>query len=159
MHVLRHAPEVSAFIETYPDQAVTALIQKRLDELLQDDDSPMEELVFFVLVDPGATIQQLVEALGTDLQTVDESPLWEFIEEHPTCYEFVIVMSDSGFGSDVFIPKTGMDGDLLALCQLHSVPVKVLSRHHRKRLLVHGRVHTQRSSDQCGRSGRYHRSD
>ncbi len=125
MHILRHAPEVSAFIQTYPDQAVTTLIQQRLNDLLQDDDLTMEELVFFVLVDPGETIPQLVEALGTDLQTVDGSPLWEFIEEHPTCYEFVIVMSDSGFGSEVFIPKTGMDHELLALCQLHAVPVKV----------------------------------
>ena len=84
----------------------------------------MEELVFFVVPEPGETVQQLVEALGTDLQTVDGSPLWEFIEEHPTCYEFVIVMSDDGFGAEVFIPKTGMDGDLLSLCQQHAIPVK-----------------------------------
>jgi hypothetical protein len=30
MHILRHAPEVSAFIETYPDPAITTLIQQRL---------------------------------------------------------------------------------------------------------------------------------
>ena len=85
MHILRHAPEVSAFIETYPDPVITTLIQQRLSDLLQDDDSPMEqltmeELVFFVLVEPGETIPQLVEALGTDLQTVDGCPLWEFID-------------------------------------------------------------------------------
>jgi hypothetical protein len=124
MHILRHAPEVSAFIQTYPDQAVTTLIQQRLNDLLQDDDLTMEELVFFVLVDPGETIPQLVEALGTDLQTVDESPLWEFIEEHSTCYEFVLVLSQDGFGAEVFISKTGIDADLLALCQMHAVPVK-----------------------------------
>ena len=84
----------------------------------------MEELVRFGVPDPGETIQQLVEALGTDLQTVDGSPLWEFIEEHPTCYEFVIVMSDDGFGAEVFIPKTEMDADLLALCQLHATPAQ-----------------------------------
>ncbi|MBK6928410.1 MAG: hypothetical protein IPH15_13050 [Comamonadaceae bacterium] len=125
MYILKDPHEVSAFIQTYPDRAVTTLIQQRLADLLQDDDLPMEELVFFVVPDPGETIQQLVEALGTDLQTVDGSPLWEFLEEHPSCYEFVIVMSDDGFGAEVFIPKTGMDADLLALCQLHAVPVKV----------------------------------
>jgi hypothetical protein len=41
--------------------AVTTLIQQRLSDLLQDDDSPMEqltmeELVFFVVVEPGETI-------------------------------------------------------------------------------------------------------
>jgi hypothetical protein len=124
MHILRHAPEVSAFIPTYPDHAITTLIQQRLNDLLQDDELTIEELVFFVVPEPGETIQQLVEALGTDLQTVDGIPLWEFIEEHPYCYEFVIVMSDSGFGAEVFIPKTGMDADLLALCQLHATPAQ-----------------------------------
>ncbi len=124
MHILRHAPEVSAFIENYPDPVITSLIQQRLSDLLQDDDSTMEDLVFFVVLEPGESVLQLVEALGTDLQTVDGSPLWEFIEEHQTCYEFVIVMSDSGFGAEVFIPKTGMDAELLSLCQLHATPVK-----------------------------------
>lgn len=124
MHVLRHAPEVSAFIQTYPDQAISALVQRRLSELLADDDSPMEQLVFFVVPDSGETIQQLVEAIGTDLLTVDGCPLWEFIEEHLSCYEFVIVLDDSGFGAEVFLPKTGMDADLLALCQLHATPAQ-----------------------------------
>ena len=124
MHILRHAPEVSAFIQTYPDQAISALVQQRLSELLADDDSPMEQLVFFVVPDSGETIQQLVEAIGTDLLTVDGCPLWEFIEEHLSCYEFVIVLDDSGFGAEVFLPKTGMDADLLALCQLHATPAQ-----------------------------------
>ena len=124
MHILRHAPEVSAFIQTYPDQAISALVQRRLSELLADDDSPMEQLVFFVVPDSGETIQQLVEAIGTDLLTVDGCPLWEFIEEYSTCYEFVIVLDDSGFGAEVFLPKTGMNADLLALCQLHATPAQ-----------------------------------
>ena len=129
MHILKEPHEVSAYIAANPESEITTLIQQRLSDLLQDDDSPMEqltmeELVFFVVPEPGETIQQLVEALGTDLQTVDGSPLWEFLEEHPTCYEFVIVLDDSGFGAEVFIPKTGMDADLLALCQLHAAPVK-----------------------------------
>ena len=124
MHILRHAPEVSAFIPTYPDQAISALVQRRLSELLADDDSPMEQLVFFVVPDSGETIQQLVEAIGTDLLTVDGCPLWEFIEEHLSCYEFVIVLDDSGFGAEVFLPKTGMDADLLALCQFHATPAQ-----------------------------------
>ena len=124
MHILRHAPEVSAFIETYPDPVITTLIQQRLSDLLQDDDLTMEELVFFVVPDSGETIQQLVEAIGTDLLTVDGCPLWEFIEEHLSCYEFVIVLDDSGFGAEVFLPKTGMDADLLALCQLHATPAQ-----------------------------------
>ncbi len=124
MHILRHAPDVSAFIQTYPDPAITTLIQQRLSELLADYDLTMEELVFFVVPEPGETIPQLQEALGTQLLTVDGCPLWEFIEEHPTCYEFVIVMSDDGFGAEVYLPKTGIDSELLALCQLHATPAQ-----------------------------------
>ena len=124
MHILRHAPEVSAYIATNAESEITTLIQQRLSDLLQDDDLTMEELVFFVVPEPGETIPQLVEALGTDLQTVDGSPLWEFLEEYPTCFSFVLVLSQDGFGAEVFIPKAGIDADLLALCQLHAVPVK-----------------------------------
>ena len=124
MHILRHAHEVSAFIQTYSDQAVTTLIQQRLSELLANDDMTMEELVFFVVPSPGESVRQLEDALGTGLLTVDGCPLWEFIEEHSICYEFVIVMSDDGFGAEVFIPKTGMDPELLAVCQRHAVPAQ-----------------------------------
>ena len=124
MHILRHAHEVSAFIETYPDHTITTLIQQRLNDILQDDDLTMEELVFFVVPEPGETIQQLVEALGTDLLTVDGCPLWEFIQQHPTCYEFVLVLSQDGFGAEVFLPKAGIDPDLLSLCQQYSVPAQ-----------------------------------
>ena len=117
MHILRHAHEVSAFLSTHPDPAVTALVQQRLKELLADDGLTMEQLVFFVIPEPCDTLQQLVDAIGTDLLTIDGCPLWEFVEEHPTCYEFVIVMSDSGFGAIGLIPKSaGIDSELLALC-------------------------------------------
>ena len=123
MHILRHAHEVSAFIQTYTDQAVATLIQQCLSDLLHGDDLTMEELVFFVVPDPGETIHQLVDALGTDLQTVDGCPLWEFVEEHPTCYEFVIVLSDSGFGAIGLISKMeGIDPELLALCSQYAIP-------------------------------------
>ena len=122
MHILRHAHEVSAFLSTNSDPAVTALVQQRLSELLADDDltmeqPTMEQLVFFVIPEPCDTLQQLVDAIGTDLLTIDGCPLWEFVEEHPTCYEFVIVLSDSGFGAIGLIPKSaGIDPELLALC-------------------------------------------
>ena len=107
----------AANIATHPDAAVTTLIQQRLSDLLRDDDLPMEQVVFFVIPEPGDTLQQLVNAIGTDLLTIDGYPLWEFVEEHPTCYEFVIVMSDSGFGAIGLIPKmAGIDPELLALC-------------------------------------------
>lgn len=123
MHILRHAPGVSDFIQSYPDHTITALVKQRLNDLLQDDDLTMEEILFFVIPEPGESIQQLEQALGTDLLTTDGYPLWEVLEAHPTCYELVIVLSDDGFGAEVLIPKaSGIDPDLLALCQRHATP-------------------------------------
>ena len=128
MRTLRHAHEVSAFLSTHPDPAVTALVQQRLSELLADDGLPMEQvvmeqLVFFVIPEPGDTLQQLVNAIGTDLLTTDGCPLWEFVEEHPTCYEFVIVVRDDGFGAIGLISKMeGIDPELLALCSQYAIP-------------------------------------
>ena len=123
MHILRHAHEVSAFLSTHPDPAVTALVQQRLKELLADDGLPMEQLVFFVIQEPGDTLQQLMDAIGTDLLTTDGCPLWEFVEEHPTCYEFVIVVRDDGFGAIGLISKMeGIDPELLALCSQYAIP-------------------------------------
>lgn len=116
MHALRHTNEVSAFIESYPDPYVTALIQQRMEELI-DEDTSMEELVVFVILESGDGIEQLQDQLDMPVMTDLGSPLWEVIEEHATCYELVFVLSSSGYGALVFAPKAEAAPDILALCQ------------------------------------------
>ena len=119
MHVLRHPGEVLAFVETYPDPCVTALIQQRMEELI-DEDTSMEDLVVFVILEAGDGIEQLQDQLDMCVMTDLGSPLWEVIEEHATCYELVFVLSSSGFGTLVFAPKAECAPDILALCQEHA---------------------------------------
>ena len=59
MHVLRHPNEVLAFVESYPDPCVTALIQQRMEELT-DEDTSMEELVVFVILEIDDGIEILI---------------------------------------------------------------------------------------------------
>lgn len=115
MHILRHPAEVLAFIETYSDPCITALIQQRMEELT-DADTSMEELVVFVILEPGDGIEQLSMRVMTDLGV----PLWEVIEEHSTCYELVFVLSSSGYGALVFAPKVEAAPDILGLCREHA---------------------------------------
>lgn len=68
MHILRHPDEVLAFVENYPDPCVTALIQQRMEELI-DDDTSMEELVVFVILDAGDGIEQLQDQLDMRFMT------------------------------------------------------------------------------------------
>lgn len=124
MHVLRHTHEVSAFIQTHPDPTITTLIQQRLAELLADDDTTMEELVFFVVLEPQDTPAQLATLLNHSQQASPLLPPWEVIEEHPACFEMVFVLSSSGYGALVFAPKHDTHPDLLALCQIHAIPAQ-----------------------------------
>lgn len=119
MHVLRHTGEVLVFIETYPDPCITALIQQRMEELI-DEDTSMEELVVFVILESGDGIEQLQAQMDMRVMADQGIPLWEVIEEHATCYELVFVLSSSGYGTLVFAPKTEAAPDILALCQEHA---------------------------------------
>lgn len=119
MHALRHTNEVLAFVESYPDPCVTALIQQRMEELT-DEDTNMEELVVFVILESGDGIEQLQAQMNIRVMTDLGSPLWEVIEEHATCYELVFVLSSSGYGTLVFAPKAECAPDILALCREHA---------------------------------------
>lgn len=104
MHILRHPNEVLAFVESYPDPCVTALIQQRMEELT-DEDTNMEELVVFVILESGDGIEQLQNQMDMRVMADLGCPLWEVIEEHATCYELVFVLSSSGYGTLVFAPQ------------------------------------------------------
>ena len=119
MHVLRHPAEVLAFVETNPDPCVTALIQQRMEELI-DEDTNMEELVEFVILEASDGIEQLQAQMDMRVMTDLGSPLWEVIEEHATCFELVFVLSSSGYGTLVFAPKAEAAPDILALCHEHA---------------------------------------
>jgi hypothetical protein len=119
MHVLRHTTEVLAFLGDYPDPCVSALIRQRMTELI-DDDTSMEELVVFVILEAGEGVDQLQTQMTMQIMTDQGSPLWEVIEQHASCYELVFVLSSSGLGVLVFAPKNGCAPDILALCQQYA---------------------------------------
>jgi hypothetical protein len=119
MKILRHPDEVLAFVQIYTDPCITALIQQRMEELT-DDDTGMEELVVFVVLESADDIEQLQRQLNMQVMTDQGVHLWEVIEEHATCYELVFVLSSSGYGALVFAPKQGCAPDILTLCQEHA---------------------------------------
>ncbi len=75
MHVLRHPGEVLAFVEGYSDPCITALIQQRMEELI-DEDTSMEDLVVFVILEAGDGNEQLQARLDMRVMTDLGSPLW-----------------------------------------------------------------------------------
>jgi len=117
-----------------PDQArriddpdIRALVEERLAQLC--DVEPDEAVL--VLVEQADTLDALEEATGLAIATSpfdgtrfpdpDFQPIWDWAEEHKSCWECAFVTSDSG-STTLFVPKQPtIDADLLALCARFSV--------------------------------------
>ena len=116
-----------------PQPEIRTLAARRFEMLAQEEPYDPEVMGYFVVVEPTDSASTLSQQLGSDVLTnrytgirfdqPDFTPSFEILEEHRTCFEIVFVISDDGFGVEVFVPKAeGIDADLLAMCSMHSVP-------------------------------------
>ena len=112
MQILRDEASIAQLVTPH----LRALIQERADALQTEfDDMALHELVTFVVVEAGDSLQDLEGQLG-----VASPP--ELTEEHAGYFELVFILSDDGFGIEVFIPKhPGIDPQLLELCEVTAV--------------------------------------
>ena len=114
------------------DRAIRKLVQQRIDDLGGDKFDAVV-LGYFLIVEPGDNLDSINTQIGFNIlanrftgiryDEVGYTPSFEFIEEFPSCFEIVIILDDSGYGIDIFISKgTGVDPDLLAMCQRYATP-------------------------------------
>lgn len=131
MHVLRDRQSVAKVV----DPSLRALIEQRVEALSEFDDCELHELVTFVVVEPSDSVEALDAQLGIhvlvnrlDGTRFGESgftPSFELLEEHAGYFEIVFVLSDDGFGIEVFVPKhPDVDSELLAMCAAYALPAK-----------------------------------
>lgn len=128
MLILRDPAAVSGV----PDPAVAKLLALRFDQLSEDEPYDPDINGFFIVVEPGDTVAALEEASGCWITQgllsearygeADFSPCFEFLDEHPFCYEMVFITSDSGYGVLFAIPKSGIDDELLRFCREYAEP-------------------------------------
>ena len=107
------------------DAAIRALLTRRF-EALSSPDYEWAELGYFAVVEPHDTIAELEAAHHIALTTgrcctVNRgqpgfSPSFELIEEHESSYELVFILSDSGFGVTLFVPKLPVT-ELVRFCR------------------------------------------
>jgi hypothetical protein len=122
MHLLREAVSIQTFLASQSDPELRQLIQSRLAELLANGEYQLEELCYFVVIEPGDGLAALESQLGFSIEpdgidgTVPiRSP--EFVLLHAGWYEIVFVLGDDGFGVEVFVPDcSGVDIGLLEIC-------------------------------------------
>lgn len=130
MQVLRDRESV----DSLADAALRDLVQARLEVLAEDsnDDCDLfDEVVMFIVMEPGDSVPDLDRQLGMRAMghPCDEisfgepgfSPAFELVEDHGSYYEVVYVLSSTGFGAEVFIPKVpGSPAELLAMCAVYA---------------------------------------
>ena len=113
------------------DRAIRKLVQQRIDDL-GGHKFNATELGYFLVIESGSlnTINTQIgfnilanRFTGIRWDQPGYTPSFEFIEEFSACYELVFILDDSGYGIDIFISKgTGVDPDLLAMCQRYATP-------------------------------------
>ena len=133
MQIIRDPAETS----TIADPELRQLIEKTIRDLSEDRPYDPDELGFFLILEPGVdTLPDINEKLGSDIlcnrwtgirfDQPGYTQSFEILEEHAGYYEIVFVISDDGYGIEVFIPKTaGIDPELLAMCTKYATPAPV----------------------------------
>ncbi len=132
---IRDAQAMRLTIGSTADMALRSLLERRFEQFGTSDGYDLGEVVHFLVVQPGDTIEVLDSALGftvlanlvdgTPYGAADFMPSTEWISDHGGWFEMAFVLSDDGFGWLVFVPKAdGVDLRLLAMCGDYAVPFK-----------------------------------
>lgn len=129
MYVLRDAAAVRAFLVSDPDAELAGLINARVDELAEYTDE-LGELATFIVIQAGDAIEAIDAALvfGILSNRFDRipfgapgfTPSWDGLAEHTDWFELTYVLSDDGFGIEVYVPKADAPPELLAMCSRYA---------------------------------------
>jgi hypothetical protein len=133
------------FILHGPDQApriadpgIRQLIEERFAQICDGEAYDYDLHGYMIVVEAGDSVSAIEEESGcpivrdlwdeTSFGDPDFAPAAEAIEEHAGCYELTYVLSDSGFGIGIVIPKdAGVDLELLQMCAIYAVPAPELT--------------------------------
>ena len=108
--------------------AIRVLVQQRINDI-GGEAFDSTELGYFLVIEAGDTIEAIQKQIGFNVlcnrftairfDATGFTPSFEFIQEFASCYDLVFILSDDGFGVELFIPKMGgVDADLLAMCRM-----------------------------------------
>ena len=113
-------------INSITDPSILKLVKLRHDQLGD------EMFGSVIIVEIGDTVEDIENEIGFFVMTnlfddvrypdPDFVPCFEALEDHGDFYEMLFLFSDGDDGTvEIFIPKTGVDNDLLAMCSQFAV--------------------------------------
>ena len=84
-----------------------------------------------IIIEAGDSLSDIEKEIGFSILTnlfddisypdPDFVPSCEALEDHGTFYEILFIFGDGGNAIEIFIPKTGIDNELLAMCSQFAV--------------------------------------
>lgn len=111
--------------------AIRQLVEQRINDL-GGEAFDTNALGYFLVIEPGDTLEEIDTQLsfsilanrfdGIRYDQPGFTPSFEFVEEFPACYDMVFVVSDDGYGIEVFVEKAeGVSPDLRIMCRVYAV--------------------------------------
>ena len=114
-------------LNTIIDPDIHKLVTLRLSQLGSILTAPM------IIIEPGDSLSSIEKDIGFPILTSlfdyisypdpDFMPSCEALEDHGGCYEMLFILGDGEEAVEIFIPKTGIDPSLLAICARFAVMV------------------------------------
>ena len=119
-------------LNTITDPDIRKLVTFRLSQLGSTLTAPM------IIMEPGDSLSDIEEEIGFSILTnlfddisypdPDFVPFCEALEDHGGCYEMLFIFGDGEEAVEIFIPKTGVDTALLAMCADFSTQPETYSK-------------------------------
>ena len=114
------------------DPDIIKLVTLRLTQLDSNFPTPM------IIMEHGDSLSDIEIEIGFSILTnlfddisypdTDFVPSCEVLEDHGGCYEMLFILGDGDDAIEVFIPNTGVDSLLLAMCAYFSIQPEPYSK-------------------------------
>ena len=115
MIIIRDIPQAALVT----DIAIRQMVLSRIEAIASGEPYDANLHGYFIVIEAGDTLQDIAATIGFD---PTERPC-EILEAYATCYDLLFIIDDSGYGIELFIPKTeGIPPELGVYCQQYAVP-------------------------------------
>lgn len=118
------------------DPAIRALVEQRFTEILAGEIYEYDRHGYMIVMEPGDKVEALEKESGCAILHdpfddvpyghLDFTPSFDSLEVHHACFEMLFITTDE-FGITIFIPKSGIDAGLLAMCAEYATPAPELT--------------------------------
>lgn len=110
MEIIRSVAQAA----TIPDPVLSHLILQRIASIASDEPYDAKLHGIFVTIEVGDTVRDILEQTGLDLL----ARCCEIAEQGSVYWSLLYILSDDGYGVELFVPKVeGIDQSLVAICQ------------------------------------------